>query len=80
MKSERSLDRGIAKAVRYFWTTRQGQARKQQASGQLDQGSRGAVTGGKPMDGFNLVYKLAIGSPPGRMGTGRPAWLTKSRR
>lgn len=52
MLTERRIETGIAKAVRHFWRTRSGQAKKQQAAGQSDQGTRGAVTGGKQMDGF----------------------------
>lgn len=59
MKSERGLKNSVAKAVGHFWETRQGQATKQRKSGQRDQGSRGAVTGGKQMDGFvSLVRDL----------------------
>lgn len=59
MKSERSLQRGVAKAISHFWNTRRGQAKKQQESGRRDQGARGAVTGGKQMDGFvSLVRGL----------------------
>lgn len=52
MLSERRLKSGVTKAVKHFWATRTGQARKQQDTGRSDQGSRGAVTGGKQMDGF----------------------------
>jgi len=72
MKSERSLHRGIAKAVGHFWETRLGQATKQQKSGRRDQGTRGAVTGGKQMDGFvALVRELIIdcGLPNGSLYT-----------
>ena len=59
MLSERRLKSGVARAVRHFWETRQGQAQKQQDSGRADQGSRGAVTGGKQMDGFvDLVREI----------------------
>lgn len=52
MLSERRMDDGISEAVRHFWRTRAGQARRQKIAGRSDQGSRGAVTGGKQMDGF----------------------------
>lgn len=41
-----------AEAVRIFWTTRNAAAAKQQENGQLDQGERAGVTGGKNMNGF----------------------------
>jgi len=59
MKSERILEQKVADAVKYFWTTRDWQAQKQSVSGRIDQGARGAVTGGKQMDGFvNLIRQL----------------------
>lgn len=39
-------------AVQAFWGGRDSAAQKQLVSGKVDQGSRGAVTGGKNMDGF----------------------------
>lgn len=39
-------------AVKRFWTGRAAARDKQTASGKPDQGERGAVTGGKNMDGF----------------------------
>lgn len=39
-------------AVKRFWTGRTAASDKQSATGRLDQGERGAVTGGKNMDGF----------------------------
>lgn len=60
MLSERRLKSGITKAVRHFWETRSGQARRQQDAGRSDQGSRGAVTGGKQMDGFVLLVRDII--------------------
>lgn len=43
----------VAKAIRHFWRTRSHQAKRQGTkSGQRDAGSRGAVTGGKHLDGF----------------------------
>jgi hypothetical protein len=49
-----SLDPFIfSDAVSSFWRTREKQAYTQKQRGQSDQGSRGAVTGGKQMDGFS---------------------------
>lgn len=49
----------IADAVRSFWTTRTGQLTRQNAQGVRDQGNRGAVTGGKQLDGFvHLICDL----------------------
>jgi Restriction endonuclease XhoI len=47
-------------AVRHFWARRQGQADEQVARGMVDQGLRGAATGGKHMDGFVLKVVEAI--------------------
>lgn len=45
----------VREAVRFFWTKRGSQIQRQMASGTADQGARGAVTGGKQMDGFVKV-------------------------
>ena len=51
----------ISDAVEFFWATRTGQIAKQTASGVRDQGNRGAVTGGKQLDGFvELIHNLLI--------------------
>ncbi len=47
-----SLDQRVAAAVKDYWTTRSGQAQRQQTAGRQDQGARAAVTGGAQMDGF----------------------------
>jgi hypothetical protein len=61
MLSEHQVESGLAKAVRHFWNTRSAQANKQQATGVSDQGARGAVTGGKQMDGFvELVRDIIV--------------------
>jgi hypothetical protein len=60
MLSERQIEIGIAKAVRLFWDTRSGQAQRQQVAGRSDQGARGAVTGGKQMDGFVRLAREII--------------------
>jgi hypothetical protein len=47
------LNARLRKAIKHFWTTRTGQAERQgSATGRRDYGERGAVTGGKQMDGF----------------------------
>ena len=53
----RNLDKRIAAAVKSFWQTRKGQIIRQQQLGTHDQGNRGAVTGGKQLDGFILLIK-----------------------
>ncbi|MBQ1992503.1 MAG: restriction endonuclease, partial [Clostridia bacterium] len=55
------LDDRIASAVKYFWNTRNGQITRQSDIGVRDQGNRGAVTGGKQLDGFiELIYDVLI--------------------
>jgi hypothetical protein len=47
------VEKGLSKAVRHFWRTRDSQHEKQGgASGKKDAGNRAAVTGGKHADGF----------------------------
>ncbi|HOZ46069.1 MAG TPA: PaeR7I family type II restriction endonuclease [Candidatus Hydrogenedentes bacterium] len=47
-------------AISHFWQVREAQAARQEASGKIDQGSRGAATGGAQMDGFvDAFRKLA---------------------
>jgi hypothetical protein len=60
MMSDRRLKSGLSKAVRHFWETRHGQQDKQRESGRLDQGARGAVTGGKQMNGFVVLVREII--------------------
>lgn len=61
MQLPSNLDDRIANAVRYFWNTRTGQIQSQIANGVKDQGNRGAVTGGKQLDGFvDLIYDLLV--------------------
>lgn len=51
--SREELYRGLRKAVRHFWQTRQRQAKVQGSqSGKRDRGARSAVTGGAHLDGF----------------------------
>ncbi len=57
----RDLDAGVRNAVRHFWQTREMQSTRQEGGRRRDQGARGAVTGGKQMDGFiQLVRDLLI--------------------
>ena len=45
----------------YFWSTRNEQTKRQNTRGSKDQGNRGAVTGGKQLDGFvHLICELLI--------------------
>lgn len=60
MLSERRIATGLKSAVSHFWTTRQGQAQKQQDAGRADPGARSAVTGGKQMDGFVTLVREMI--------------------
>ena len=51
----------IDQAIRNFWDTRYNQQKKQKENNTKDQGNRGAVTGGKQMDGFiDLLRKVCI--------------------
>ena len=54
------LDERVRDAVKLFWETREGQAKKQASAGKaVDKGSRSSVTGGRHMDGFgNLISKI----------------------
>lgn len=55
------LNKQVSAAVSHYWKTRNAQVRKQKKAGQLDQGLRGAATGGAQMDGFiGLVSCLII--------------------
>lgn len=54
------IDKEIAKAVRFFWSTRNKQATKQLQDGRADQGARGSATGGKQMDGFVSIVRGVI--------------------
>lgn len=52
--------KSVAKAVHHFWSVRESQQKNQgSANGKKDYGSRGAVTGGKHLDGFiSLLSEL----------------------
>ncbi len=57
------LERKLSEAVAHFWNVRNAQAQRQggEDSAAKDRGARGAVTGGKQMDGFiELVRDLLI--------------------
>ncbi len=57
----RNFDAELRVAVRHFWQTRQTQSTRQIDPNNRDRGARGAVTGGKQMDGFiRLVRDLFI--------------------
>lgn len=51
------LDDRISSAIEFFWSTRNGQITRQNQTGTHDQGNRGAVTGGKQLDGFAKLIK-----------------------
>jgi hypothetical protein len=58
---KQDLEDGIRKAVRHFWLTRAQQSTRQGGTSDKDRGARGAVTGGKQMDGFiRFVRELLI--------------------
>ena len=64
------INERIDEAIRFFWTTRSGQIARQTSHGVRDQGNRGAVTGGKQLDGFvKLVFDLLVlnGVPKNRI-------------
>jgi len=48
------------RAVRHFWDARNRQITDQSTRGRRDAGSRGAVTGGKQMDGFIDLFAWAL--------------------
>lgn len=55
------IDQRLREAVRHFWATRVEQLGRQGGSADRDRGGRGAVTGGKQMDGFvRLVRELLV--------------------
>jgi len=52
--------KGVKKAVKRFWTSRESASQKQTESGHRDQGERAGVTAGKNMDGFlEVILKTA---------------------
>lgn len=59
IKVPNDIDNKLNDAIAYFWTTRSGQIERQQNHGVIDNGNRGAVTGGKQLDGFvDLISDL----------------------
>ena len=60
------LDARVMSAIEFFWNTRSGQITRQTQIGTRDQGNRGAVTGGKQLDGFvDLIrYVLVLNGVP----------------
>lgn len=55
------LNQRVAKAVAFYWQSRQQQADKQAEAGRTDQGARGAATGGNQMSGFSeLITALLV--------------------
>ena len=61
MMIPQDLDVRIDSALSYFWSTRSRQIERQQGANVHDQGNRGAVTGGKQLDGFvTLIRDILI--------------------
>jgi len=57
----------FADAIRNYWNVRAAQAAKQAASGKMDAGLRGAVTGGGHLDGIAMLLEdlfIDLGFPP----------------
>ena len=61
-KLPENLEEMIGAAVSHYWDTRLSQQKKQQKSGKVDYGLRGAVTGGAQMDGFIELFTRLITS------------------
>ena len=59
-KLPENLEEMIGAAVSHYWDTRLSQQQKQQKSGKVDYGLRGAVTGGAQMDGFIELFTRLI--------------------
>lgn len=49
----------LQEAIDAFWETRAGQKSRQESGASTDRGNRGAVTGGKQLDGFTELLKFA---------------------
>lgn len=48
-----NIEKRLQESIEYYWKTRTKQKSRQgKLSGNLDQGNRGAVTGGAQIDGF----------------------------
>jgi hypothetical protein len=61
-EKQNDLHSKVSQAVAYFWQTRRSQVEKQKQAGTLDQGYRGAVTGGAQMNGFISLITQTIAS------------------
>ena len=61
-KLPENLEEMIGAAVSHYWDMRLSQQKKQQKSGKVDYGLRGAVTGGAQMDGFIELFTRLITS------------------
>ena len=61
-KLPENFEEMISAAVSHYWDTRLSQQQKQQKSGKVDYGLRGAVTGGAQMDGFIELFTRLITS------------------
>jgi len=61
------FDERVRQSALAFWRSRRKAARKQLETGRADQGNRGAVTGGKTLDGFRdmMVEVVRRYGPPG---------------
>lgn len=58
MTLDPSLEKGLRRAIKHFWSTRESQARHQGSkTGSRDAGARTAVTGGRQMDGFITLVR-----------------------
>ena len=57
MMNTEQLNKRVAEAVAFYWSTREKQSDKQTTSGKADQGARKAVTGGAHMNGFMDLLK-----------------------
>jgi len=62
VKLPENLEEMVGAAVSHYWDTRLSQQQKQQKSGKVDYGLRGAVTGGAQMDGFIELFTRLITS------------------
>jgi len=56
----KQIDQRTKEAMYFFWTTRLGQIQRQSDSSVRDQGNRGAVTGGKQLDGMVTLIRDVI--------------------
>ena len=54
------LDGVLRRAVQHFWLTRDDQSSRQADAEDRDRGVRGAVTGGKQMDGFTQLVRTLL--------------------